>query len=256
MNYYDITRDNGITHVQLARPDKLNALNHESLLELKEHLQAIEKNEDSIVILSGQGKGFCAGGDVSIMQGIASEEVFKSIMDDIEDVITLIYTMPKLVIGAVHGPAVGLGLSLALATDYVLAQENAKLSMNFIGIGLLPDGGGHYFLQDRLGTQKATLFAWDGKSLSAEEAVTEGLVDEVTSEEIELGALQLAKQWQKRPLQAMIGTKQIYRQTSIHSLREYMRQERNRQYELRDTKDHKEGVQAFMEKRHPVFTGH
>lgn len=255
MSYYEIKSENGVTHVKFTRPEKLNALNVESLQELRQRLQSIEENDDAIVILSGEGNGFCAGGDVSIMQSLHGEESFHEVMGVIEAIIEKIYLMPKLIISAVHGSAVGLGLSLALSSDYVLAHNQAKLSMNFIGIGLLPDGGGHFWLQERLGVQKAKQFAWDGKSLDAPKAYEEGLVDEVTADDVESAAYNLAESWQKRPLQAMIATKQVYHRNRIQELQSYMEQERNLQYKLRGTQDHQEGVQAFMQKRAPHFVG-
>lgn len=255
MSYYNVKSENGITHLKFTRPDKLNALNVESLHELKQHLQRIEQNDDAIIILSGEGKGFCAGGDVSIMESLHGEESFQDVMGIIEDIIEQIYLMPKLIIAAVHGSAVGLGLSVALSSDYVLANNKANLSMNFIGIGLLPDGGGHFWLQERLGVHKAKQFAWDGKSLIAPQAYEEGLLDEVTTEDVETAAFALAHSWQKRPLQAMIATKQVYHRHRIKELQSYMEQERNLQYKLRGTQDHQEGVQAFMQKREPHFVG-
>ncbi|MFC0523480.1 enoyl-CoA hydratase [Pontibacillus salicampi] len=255
MSYYTRTSENGISHLTMTRSEKMNALNHESLQELKRHLQAIEESNDSIVILSGEGKGFCAGGDVSIMEDIGSEHSFQHVMDDIEDVMTQIYLMPKLVISAVHGPAVGLGLSLALSTDYVLAHEDAKLSMNFIGMGLVPDGGGHFWLQERLGTHKAKTFAWEGKSLNGKEAFQEGLVDAHTEGDVQQEAMRIAQKWQARPLQAMIGTKQVYHRNNLHKLNKIMQEERLWQHDLRYTADHKEAVRAFMEKRQPIFKG-
>ncbi|KGX86154.1 enoyl-CoA hydratase [Pontibacillus marinus] len=255
MSYYNVKSENGITHLKFTRPDKLNALNVESLQELKDHLKTIEQNDDAIVVLSGEGKGFCAGGDVSMMESLHGESSFHEVMSVIEEIIETIYLMPKLIISAVHGSAVGLGLSIALSSDYVLAHNQSKLSMNFIGIGLLPDGGGHFWLQERLGVHKAKQFAWHGKSLVALEAYEEGLVDEVTEDEAETAALSLAQAWQKRPLQAMIATKQVYHRNRIKELQSYMEQERNLQYKLRGTQDHKEGVQAFMQKREPHFVG-
>ncbi|MCD5324947.1 MULTISPECIES: enoyl-CoA hydratase [Pontibacillus] len=255
MSYYTIDRSNGITHLQLNRPDKMNALNQDSLRELKHHLQTIEDNQDLIVILSGAGKGFCAGGDLAMMQGTRDKQAYEEVMDDIEEIMMRLFLMKKLVISAVHGPAVGLGLSLALACDYVVAHKEASLSMNFIGVGLLPDGGGHFWLQERLGTQRAKLFAWDGKALSGEEALTEGLVDEVCETEVEERAENLAAYWSRRPLQAMIRSKRVYHGQSVQRLKHLMDQERLHQFELRHTEDHKEAVAAFMEKRSPVFKG-
>ncbi len=255
MSYFTIERADGITHLKLNRPDKMNALNQESLRELKHQLQSIEDNQDSIVILSGTGKGFCAGGDLAMMQGTRDKQAYEEVMDDIEEVMMRLFLMKKLVISAVHGPAVGLGLSLALACDYVLAHKEASLSMNFIGVGLLPDGGGHFWLQERLGTQKAKLFAWEGKALSGEEALTQGLVDEVCEGEVEGAAQNLAAYWSRRPLQAMIRSKRVYHGQSVQRLKQLMDQERLHQFELRHTDDHKEAVAAFMEHRSPVFKG-
>ncbi|MYL32377.1 enoyl-CoA hydratase [Pontibacillus yanchengensis] len=255
MSYFTLKSENGISHLKLTRPDKMNALNHESLQELKDHICDIEENDDLIVVISAEGKGFCSGGDINMMEETRGEHSFQHVMDDIEDVMTQFYLMPKMVISAVHGPVVGLGLSLALSTDFVVAHESSKLSMNFIAIGLIPDGGGHFWLQERLGTQQAKRFAWEGKTLTGEEALEEGLVDSVTSEDVEEEAFKLARQWQQRPLHAMIGTKQVYHRNELDKLTKILQEERIWQFDLKNTEDHQEGVQAFLQKRKPDFKG-
>lgn len=121
-------------------------------------------SEALIVLLRGSGKGFSAGGDIRMMTSEHDPDQFKRLMDTIEAVTLNLYQMKKVTIAAIHGAAAGLGLSLALCADIVLAEKNAVLAMNFIGIGLVPDGGGHYLLKKRIGEAKAKKLIWSGKN--------------------------------------------------------------------------------------------
>ena len=106
---------------------------------------------------------------------------FYPVMDSISELIITLYSMPKLTISAVSGAAAGLGFSLALATDHIIAEKTSKLAMNFIGIGLIPDGGAHFFLEKKLGEAKAKQVIWDGKMMDADEALELGLIEEVAT---------------------------------------------------------------------------
>lgn len=255
MKYFQVKSEAGISYIQISRADRLNALNTEAIQEFKQVLTEIETNEDQIVILSGDGRGFCAGGDISMMQEVTERSAFSTVMDDIEEIVTKFYLMPKMIISAVHGPCVGLGLSIALSTDYIIANQDANISMNFIGIGLIPDGGGHFWLKERLGTQRAKLFAWEGKSLSGADALEEGLVDQVSTGDVLDDAIRLAEKWQERAIQAMIATKQVYHRNEVNDLLHLLKEERIWQWDVRQTDDHIEAVNAFLEKRKPKFTG-
>ena len=163
--------------------------------------------------------------------------------------------MPKLVISAVHGAAAGLGFSLALASDYLVAEESTTFAMNFIKIGLLPDGGGHFFLNKRLGESKAKQLIWEGKNLSAKEAYSLGLVDKITDKEMMDIAVAKAEEWLGLPIQSMLKTKEILVSTSMEELNKVLELEKKYQYRMRNTKDHQEGITAFLEKRKPNFIG-
>ncbi|WP_173917024.1 enoyl-CoA hydratase [Halobacillus sp. Marseille-Q1614] len=256
MRFFEIEESRQIIHIRLNRPEKINALHGDMLREFASIVKDTKNKEQQIVILSGAGKGFCAGGDVSMMKEVGDPEVYDRVMDEIETIAAGLYTMPKLVIAALHGPVVGLGLSIALAADYLIAEENTKISMNFIGVGLAPDGGGHFFLEQRLGTHRAKHFAWKGEQLSAKEAQELQLVDLVFQGDIHQAAEKLAAEWTARPLQSMIATKKIYNNYSLGRLLQYLSKERQSQWKLRHTADHKEGIQAFLEKRKPKFSGH
>jgi 2-(1,2-epoxy-1,2-dihydrophenyl)acetyl-CoA isomerase len=255
MDFFKIEERENVVHLKIARGEKYNALNKEMLAEFAEAVEQIKEYEAQVVVLSGEGEGFCAGGDITMMQEVEDGKKYDQVMNDIETIVTTLYTMPKIVISALHGPVVGLGLSIALAADYVVAEANATISMNFIGIGLVPDGGGHFWLQERLGTHQAKQFAWEGHQMKAKEAFDHKLVDIVINDSFHEEVATIARKWSRRPLQSMIKTKQIYHQYGADKLLQYLSKERQAQWELRQTNDHKEGVSAFMEKRKPNFQG-
>lgn len=242
--------------IELNRPESLNALNLEMIYELNTKLKEISSLEDiDIVVLTGAGKAFCSGGDVKMMVNLGDKEAFYPIMDCISELVVTLYSMPKLTICAIHGAAAGLGLSLALATDYLIAEENSKIAMNFIGIGLIPDGGGQFFVEQRLGETKAKQFIWEGKTMSAQEAYELGLIEQLATGNLQELVQQKLADWLQRPVRAMVQTKTILAEKNRPSLEKVLELEKYGQYEMRQTADHKEGVRAFIEKRKPNFIG-
>ncbi|WP_240371633.1 enoyl-CoA hydratase [Anoxybacteroides rupiense] len=239
--------------LELNRPESLNAINVQMLNELLEALHQVEQSEASILVIRGRGRGFSAGGDIKTMLNVDDPEAFHKVMSTIQKIIVTLYTLPKVVIASIHGPAAGLGLSLALAGDYVMAAKEARLAMNFIGIGLVPDGGGHFFLAKRIGEIKAKQLIWEGKQMSAHEAYELGIVDWLAEdgEQIE----QKISEWQAKPLQAMIASKMLYARLGKNELLKVLQLEAEWQQHMRQTKDHREGIRAFLEKRKPNFIG-
>src|SRR5690625_3069188 len=248
-------REQGISFIMLNRPNQYNALDVETLENLLHIVKKIEINEDQIVILSGNGKAFCAGGDISMMANDLDKNGLSNLMDMIKKLTLKMYMLPKIVICSVQGSAAGLGFSLALNSDYIVAHNEAKFGMLFAGVGLVPDGGGHFYLKERLGTHRAKQFIWGLKQVYGEQAIELGFVDILTKGDVQETSFQLAKKLQASSLKAILKSKLIYHEQRKNELIDYLHAEKSAQLEMSQTKDHKEGVKAFLEKRKPQFRG-
>ncbi|OLP63636.1 hypothetical protein BACPU_29980 [Bacillus pumilus] len=253
MTYIHCQLNGDIFEIAFNRPEAYNALHADMFAELKEACDRAAESSAKIVVMKGIGKGFSAGGDIGMMLKQEREEDFHRVMDLIEGITLSLASMQKVTIALVHGAAAGLAFSFALSCDYLFMHEEAKLAMNFNGIGLIPDGGGHFFLAKRVSEQTAKQLIWSGKKLSAEEALQLRLADGVFQEEVDTYQKTCVKPFLNMPLQAFIETKMIYFQQSESQLLAVLQKERASQARLRQSHDHKEGIQAFLEKRPPVF---
>ncbi|MGM8216039.1 enoyl-CoA hydratase [Bacillaceae bacterium W0354] len=249
-----VNYDGIVATVTLNRPEQLNAMNEQLLKELNEKLNEVRNSDAKIVVLTGAGRAFSAGGDLNMMLKADSPDSFGEIMSSIKEIVTTFYSMPKITIAKINGAAAGLGLSLALAADYTIASTHAKIAMNFIGIGLIPDGAGHFFMEQRLGTAKAKHMIWEGKMMVATEAKEIGMIDEV-AENIDEAVKLLTDKLSNAPILAMIETKRVLHSQHLPTLKSVLETETKGQLAMRQTSDHKEGVQAFLEKRKPNFKG-
>ncbi|QHS24064.1 enoyl-CoA hydratase [Virgibacillus sp. MSP4-1] len=250
-----LTMEGKTAKLTLNRPDSMNAMDVNLLNELHEQLQQLKESQVNVLVITGNGKAFSAGGDIKTMLLQSDPEGFKETMETIKEIMVTLYTLPAITISAINGAAAGLGLSLALACDYVFADEEATIAMNFIGIGLIPDGGGHFFMKQRLGEVKAKQTIWEGQKQTAHQAQQAGLIDETVSSDFDGFIQNKINQLHKQPLRAMIETKLIYAQENRERLENTLSLETDGQQKMRQTKDHKAGVQAFIEKRPPVFQG-
>ncbi|WP_066174222.1 enoyl-CoA hydratase [Bacillus marinisedimentorum] len=251
----NLQKEGRILFLELNRPDVLNAMDVEMIHELNETMREIRERKEEILIITGSGRGFSAGGDIRTMLTEMDESQFDPVMDKISEMIRSLYTMPKLVISAIHGPAAGLGFSFALAADYLIASPQAKFAMNFIKIGLIPDGGGHFFMDKRLGPEKAKRIIWEGNNMEAAEALEAGLIDEIAGEDVLDAARSKADEWLNHPVLAMIATKQIMSNLNVEKLDRVLGMEKVKQLEMRRTEDHQEGITAFLGKRKPEYKG-
>lgn len=253
MTYINCQVDGNIFEIVFNRPEAYNSFHVDMFAELKEACDTASESSAKIVVLKGMGKGFSAGGDIGMMLKQDREEDFHRVMDLIEGITLSLASMKKVTIALVHGAAAGLAFSFALSCDYLFMHQDAKLAMNFNGIGLIPDGGGHFFLTKRVSEQTAKQLIWSGQKLPAEEALKLRLADGVFQDEVDTYQKACVKPFLNMPLQAFVETKMIYFQQSESQLLAVLQKERAAQARLRQSNDHQEGVQAFLEKRRPVF---
>lgn len=250
--------ENNIAWLHLNRPEVFNSFNREMALKLQSVLDDCESNpEVRAIVLTGNGKAFCAGQDLKEVTSPELNPGFKKILEEhYNPIITRIRNIKKPVIGAVNGVAAGAGANIALACDIVVAHEKVSFIQAFSLIGLIPDSAGTFFLPRLIGFQKASALAMLGDRVSADEAEKIGMIYKVLplesfEEEVNKLALKLANM----PTLALGKIKEAFNQSLTNNLEEQLALESKLQIEAAQTEDYEEGVSAFVEKRKPTFKG-
>jgi len=254
-----IAKADGLATLTLNAPDKLNAVSRKMIAELKACWEDLAADGSvRAVLLTGAGRGFCAGADLAdpdrgtgeaADSGAALEKFFNP-------VIRLMRQVPKPVVAAVNGPAAGVGMSFALAADIAIAAKSATFLQAFSRIGLLPDGGSTWFLPRLVGEQRARALAMLAPQIGAQQAKDWGLIwDVVEDAELMKTATDLARRLADGPTLSLARIKEAMGRASGNTLSQQLDVERDFQRELGRSEDFKEGVAAFLAKRKPAFKG-
>jgi 2-(1,2-epoxy-1,2-dihydrophenyl)acetyl-CoA isomerase len=250
----------GVLEVVLDRPDALNPLDEASAEELRDVFAGAPFQEGvRAVLLRGEGRVFCAGGNVKRMAESAGKdptEFFDGPLGKIHDAARSLATLPLPVVGAVHGVAAGAGFNLALCCDLLLAAEGTRFNQAFVKLGLVPDTGGTFTLPRLVGTRKAMELFLLGDFVDADEALRLGILNRVVSQDRLVDeARELVARLAAGPTAAYAEIKQLLRDTATASFAEALELERQAQLRVGTTADFVEGVRAFLEKRPAGFRG-
>jgi 2-(1,2-epoxy-1,2-dihydrophenyl)acetyl-CoA isomerase len=247
----------GVLQLSFNRPEKYNAFNREMALAVQEGLD-LAKNTDSIrsVLITGNGKAFSAGQDLGEVTGDQPASFDVILSEHYNPIIERIRQLEKPVVAAVNGVAAGAGANIALCCDIVVAAESATFIQAFSKIGLIPDSGGTFFLPRLIGFQKATALMMLGEKVSSAEAERIGMIYRVfADDQLMPEAEQLATTLAQMPTKALGLTKKALNASLHNSWHEQLEYEDKLQFKAAHTEDYQEGVNAFMEKRKPVFKG-
>lgn len=249
----------GVARLTLNRPDRLNSFTVQMHDEVSRGLEAVSKSQARVLVLTGAGRGFCAGqdlGDRAVAPGGDGVDLGESLEKRYNPLIRRLTSLEMPVICAVNGVAAGAGANIALACDIVIAAKNAKFIQSFANIGLIPDSGGTWTLPRLAGQARAMGLALTGEALTAERAEAWGMIWKcVEDDQLQAEVDALASKFASAPTRGLAETKKLIRESGTRALAEQLDHERDAQRMLGRTADYKEGVGAFMEKRTPKFTG-
>ncbi|TWD87952.1 short chain enoyl-CoA hydratase /enoyl-CoA hydratase [Neobacillus bataviensis] len=247
--------ENGVARITLNRPNTLNAFVAQMNMEITKAIKAASSSEEvRCIVITGEGRGFCSGQDLSeVDENMDHGQVLR---EKYGPMIKQIYQCEKPIIAAVNGIAAGAGFSLALACDFRLLSDRASFINAFIHIGLIPDSGNSYFLTRLVGEAKALEISILGEKIPADQAHVLGLATKVvSSDNWDAEVNQFAERIAALPTKAVGLIKRTIKATAEQSFTDYLEEEAQGQRIAGLTKDHREGVQAFMEKRKPNFIG-
>ncbi len=252
----DIVKAGGIATVTLNRPDKLNALSEEMYHGIADRFAELDADDEvRAIVLTGAGRAFCAGGDVGSMGGYDVVTGRKRSQKHRRTVVN-VYNTEKPVIAAVRGPAAGIGFSLALACDIIIASESAYFLAAFKKVGIPPDGGAIFFLTQYHGIARAKEIVYTARKVPAQEARDIGLVTKVVADDrLEAEAQALAQELASSATYALRLAKRMFQSMYVPTLEMLLETENLAIAGARLTHDHVEGIAAFKEKRPPKFLG-
>lgn len=247
----------GVGIITLNRPEVYNSFNIPMALEVQATLDEYEK-DDSIraIILTAEGKGFCAGQDLKEATGEDAPSIETIVDTTYNPIVMRLRNIEKPIIGAVNGVAAGAGANIALACDITFASEKASFIQSFSSIGLIPDSGGTFFLPRLIGMQRAAAHMFLADKFTAQKAKEVGMIYEVVEhEKLQETAFEFAKVLAQRPTKGFGLTKRALNLALTNDLETQLTVERDLQAQAAKTYDNKEGIDAFLEKRKPVFKG-
>ncbi|RDW15499.1 enoyl-CoA hydratase/isomerase family protein [Oceanobacillus chungangensis] len=254
--FVNVRTEDNIAFLSMNRPEKRNALSVEMANELLEALHTADQDEDvKVIILSGEGKAFSAGGDLETLKRLNNTPEIMKYMNQAMEVIETIRKLDKYVISAVHGFAAGAGFSIALAADFVVASSEARFISSFTNIGIIPDLGLIKALTERLPPSIVKEWVTSGKSITAQEAFERGLVNRIADGNLLTYTAKFAQFIIDGPPLANRFVKQLVNHADELTGETNRMQETAIQTLLLQTEDNKEGILAFFEKRKPLFKG-